>query len=375
MKSAARLCWISVACLLLAACPPLQPPKGPPPPTALPPTAALTCNQNSSGGDFVAAKVFKLSAGFDPKPAQPPTQSQILGNVTQSDPYWNDLAAAFTAASPALKVNLCNLDGIFIVQNTCPATGCTVEDVIGNSWGFRQIAPQPKRYIATSATLWQNGTAPSFVDYENMRLQALLLRLDPNANAWFSLPGLKPYFSSASPNTSGMTVLAVLAHEYGHVLWFDKFVVNPDGSPNPGGAAYIQPNSPALFCNGRFYTAGSWTTIAVPSARWIGFGERLPDQVHRPDVAGLLKTDLSNGNFAAAARNLSNIFLDTDLASTLASFSPIEDFVVTYEWLQFVSANPPLTDLSIRVDGFPQVNLVRWLPNKGGVRRKLACFS
>jgi hypothetical protein len=54
-----------------------------------------------------------------------------------------------------------------------------------------------------------------------------------------------------------MTLLAVLSDEYGHVLWYDEFVENPDGTPNPGGATYIQPNSPALFCKGAFYTSNS----------------------------------------------------------------------------------------------------------------------
>jgi hypothetical protein len=371
MKLSALICWIGAVCILLAACQPISPP----PPPAPPPPVAQTCNHTSSGSDFVSAKVFKLSASFDPTKLMPPTPSKIVGNVTQADAYWNDLVAAFTAATPAFKDNLCGLDGVFIVQNTCAATGCTADDVIGNSWGFRQQAKQPKRYIATSAALWQSGSAPVFADYENMRLQAVLQRLDPNAAVWYSLPNSKPIFSSASPNTATMTVLSVLAHEFGHVLWYDEFVVNPDGSPNPGGAVYIQPNSPALFCRGKFYTVNSWSNINVPPTRWVNFGERLQNQVHDRDYAGSLKTDLFNANFGQAARTLSTIFLNQDLAGTLASFSPVEDFVVIYEWFQLLSANPPLTDLIIQIDSLPQINIVRWIASKPGVRRKMACFS
>jgi hypothetical protein len=284
--------------------------------------------------------------------------------------------AAFAAASPAFKDNLCSLDGVFIVQNSCATTGCTPDDVIGNSWGFRQKAPQPKRYIATSALLWQSGAAPSFVDFQNLRLQTLLQRLNPNAAAWLSLPSLKPVFSSADPNTSAMTVLAVFAHEYGHVAWYDKFVVYPDGSPNPGGAVYIQRSSD-LFCGGAFYTAGSWKAIKVPDSRWVSFGDRLPGQTHAPDLAGALQTDLLDGNFGqmGAGRELSTIVLNRDLAGILASFSPIEDFVEVYEWLQLRSATPPLAKLEIRVGRVLSVNLVGWLASKDGVKRKLACFS
>jgi hypothetical protein len=364
---------IGLTCIVLAACQQLPAPV---PGAGARALVTQTCDRNSSGSDFVSAKVFKLSASFDATKLMPPTQSEIVGNVTPADVYWNDLVAAFTAATPTFKDNLCSLDGVFVVQNTCAAVGCTPNDVIGNSWGFRQKVPQPKRYIATSATLWQSGSAPVFVDYENMRLLAALQRLDPNGAFWFNLPNSKPIFSSASPNTSAMTVLAVLAHEYGHVLWYDKFVVNPDGSPNPGGEVYIQPNSPALFCNGSFYTARSWSNINVPSARWINFGERLQNQILTPDdYAGLLKADLSNADFGQAGSRLSTIALDRDLAGTLAAFSPVEDFVEIYEWFQLLSANPRLTDLVIRIGRLPEINIVRWIASKPGVKRKMACFS
>jgi hypothetical protein len=335
-------------------------------------SAAQTCDHTSSGAAFVAAKVFKLSANFVPTSLSPPAPADIVGSVTQADPYWNDFVAAFTAAASSLKDKLCGLDGVFVVQNACPPTGCTADDVVRNSWGFRTPTTPPQRYIATSASLWQSGSAPAFVDFENLRLQALVDRLDPvNGPNWFKLVSSRPLFQSASPNTSTMTLLAILAHEYGHVFWYDAFVSPPGGAFNLNVSGFCPPNG--------FYTANAWgagnQSISVPSpGRWVAFGQRFPTQIHSPDLSGALFTQLSRGNFAQAVTALSAIFLDRDLAATLASFTAIEDFVETYEWFQLISAMPPLTELTIKIGPLQPINVVQRITNKPGVRRKMACF-
>jgi hypothetical protein len=86
-------------------------------------------------------------------------------------------------------------------------------------------------------------------------------------------------------------------------------------------------------------------------------------------------THLSQGNFGSAGSDLSAIFLNGDLVGTLASFSAIEDFVEIYEWYQLTHASPPLADLIIQIDNLPQINVVRFISNKPGVKRKMACFS
>lgn len=113
----------------------------------------------------------------------------------------------------------------------------------------------------------------------------------------------------------------------------------------------------------------------MPSTRWILFGQRFANQIHNPDLSGNLLADLSQGNFGAAGSDLSKIFLNGDLAGVLASFSAIEDFVKTYEWFQLINATPPLTQLTIQIDGFPQVNIVRWIASKPGATRKMSGFS
>ena len=360
MKLSALICWIGAVCILLAACQPISPP----PPPAPPPPVAQTCNHTSSGSDFVSAKVFLLSASFDPKLYYPPGPSDIIRQAVSTDPYWNDISGAFTAANDSLKDKLCSLDGVFVVQSTCKDPACIADDVIGHSWGFRQPTSPPKRYIAVSETLWQNGSAPIFSDFENMRLAALLKRLIPNGAVWFNVPSSRPRFGPASPDTSAMTLLAVLAHEYGHVYWYDAFVSPPGGSFRA-----------ARFCGGRFYTANKWGSIGVPpTGRWIEFGQQLGNQLHNPDYIGTLANHLSHADFGQAGSALRAILLDQDLISTLASFSPIEDFVESYEWFALLSANPPLTKFTIQIDNLPPINILGQIANKPGLRRKMACF-
>jgi hypothetical protein len=352
---------IGLTLVVAAAC---GPPSTEVPVVGTPAPMAQTCDHSSTGNDFVSAKVFLLSPAFDPKSGAAPGPSEIVRHVLPTDPYWNDLAAAFDIAPDFFKDKLCSLDGIFVAQNTCAPTGCTADDAIDRSWGFRQQISPPKRYIAASAALWKNGSAPVFTAYKNLRLRAALTRLHANGRNWLDLAGSQPpQFTSASPDTAAMSVLAVLTHETGHVLWFDAFVSQPGGSFDA-----------ANFCGGRFYARAVWPDIAVPSGRWVDFGQQLPAQPRKPDYAGTLQSHLSRANFRQASGGLRSMFHDTEAAGALATFSPIEDFVEAYEWRVLLSAKPPLTDLTIQIPSYPPYDLVSGIAQKPGLRRKIACF-
>jgi hypothetical protein len=71
--------------------------------------------------------------------------------------------------------------------------------------------------------------AQTYHDYETAILQTLL--------GWNA-----PYLDSASPDDFGTTILAALAHELGHVRWYDTFVKAPGGGNDLKG-----------WCNGGFF--------------------------------------------------------------------------------------------------------------------------
>src|SRR5207249_918553 len=202
------------------------------------------------------------------------------------------------------------------------------------SWGFRE--PDGDKYIGISLGLWKNDPgnpctpprrvcAPSFQTYHTRLIRALLKRtaekstLPPHP---IPAPDSDPPSVDVSPNTSALSVLATLAHEYGHILWFDTFV-------QPPGTLYV--SNTDTFCAGNFYPTGSWQGLKVdiPPGRWIDFGDmRL--QPSGSDVSQLPDL-LRRGNYTAAAARLYRIHASRRWATALSAFSPDEDFVETFE--------------------------------------------
>jgi hypothetical protein len=308
---------------------------------------------------FVAKRVFSLAANFDPTAGGNPADDQISAVAS---PYSDDVGAAWTAAHPFFRDRLCNLDKVFIVQNTCPS-GCTPTDLMNNSWGFRGYTLPVKRYIATSQQLWYNvGQAPPFGQFETDRLEALLQTLSPNARKY----DLASY--TVNPDNGTMTVLAALAHEYGHLLWYDTFVANADGSPNLGGRA-----NTAAFCGGKFYPKGDWQyPVDVPSGRWIGFGEVLNQAGSTSEVLQL--PGLLHHFPGYAGDHLYNVYSNRRWPSLLAALSPDEEFVETFQLFVLRNATTnPLTSSTIAVKGNRNYAPISILGNLD--RKKMNCFK
>jgi hypothetical protein len=338
IKLSALIVTAGIITLVLSACPPLPPAPAPPPPPTL---AAQVCDAKGAliPVPFLAGS-FRPEPPFDQSPQ--PDPAQVNPEIE------SDLTAAFNAAPQFFKDRLCKLNGIFINRAGCsgnePNT-CYLSDrdVANNSWGFRKY-PSGERYIAISLGLWnfrpcqspRTVCAPPFQTYETRLVQALLKTLSPT---------LVPIQFSASPNTVAMTVLATLAHEYGHIYWFDSFVIDPNtGAPNPGG-----PADTTRFCSGGFYPPGSWPfPVDLPPGRWLSFGEIL-NQADASDVLqlpGLLRP----GSLSEAAARLHNIYSNGRWASALAAFSPHEEFVEAFELFVLRNANPPLQNLQVRIN-------------------------
>jgi len=163
-----------------------------------------------------------------------------------------------------------------------------------------------------------------------------------------------------------MTVLAVLAHEVGHVFWYDAFVIKPDGSPNPGGPADF-----TKFCSGTFYEPvgvglqGSWLLPpGLPDYRWVSFGQ--PRNYHKADDVDMTKLgfdlnngargkfpeagDLLHGTYSGQLPNGTNV-QNGRWASALAAFSTDEDFVETFQLFVLMHAKTPLQHSRVKIFG------------------------
>ena len=333
-----RSALILSAGILAAACfacvlPPPAPPPPPPPQAALPlATPTGTRALSTCAGLNVYLIDASASAPYSPDTLIPP---KTVANGTIPPAAAADLQQAFSIAPDFFQQKLCSLTGIYIDPSPCLNA-----DVGGScSWGFRD----PKtgnEYVGLSASLWANGSpAPILTDAATSEITFLLQSLNQGTVQWGTPPfTTPPYFDSyldtqpgGDPaNTSAMTVLATLAHEVGHIRWYEINV------PSPGGS-YNFTNNPLNPCmnDTKSFWAGSWNyggnTILLEAPRWRNFGDvsnsNNIDHLKKPYLNEF--TNPASGN--ALAQSLVNLHSKYQpWVSLLSSLTPDEDFVETY---------------------------------------------
>lgn len=287
-----------------------------------PPTPpAVACTASNFG-----EKVSYLTASFQPRKGAPlpPT-----GPLPAGSPYAVDLRAAFAAASPAFQERLCGLDHVYI--NAAADHG--LPDRFEASWGWWRSRPSggPQRIIAISANFWtEPQPRPQYSVYET-ELQRSVLP-----------PGSGIRYSDATVDTFPMALLAALAHEMGHIRWYD-LVGNP----------------PDSFCHGDFFTA--WESVPQPP-RWrylltlarrniirrerVGGKEQgWPYRHKRPPYINRIDSHPTPDQIYGL------VATDAPWASPFAAISPDEDFVETYKFKVLTTASHPLTSVTISVPG------------------------
>jgi hypothetical protein len=325
IRSAFLLCAAAVAATSFGCAPLVTPP--PPPLVGL----AVACT-----ADSLLGKVSYLTIAFDPGPGKTaPGGVALPGGST----YAADLAAAFAAASPAFQQQLCALDRVYVNAATCTST----TECFGSSWGWRQSSNMlgQGRIVALSSGLWAYKTnQPPFPgqgpysSYESDLMQSVM----PLAGA---------HYANANVDTFAMTLLAALAHEVGHIRWYDLVAANG--------------TDPASFCGGTFFQNAwngrirppRWRTLltAPERLRLWGNGPNWPNMHKRPPHV----RDIDNlDNSPRRAQLIRDLFAaGQPWASAFAAVSPDEDFVETYKFKVLTTASTPLTSAKITVPGAP----------------------
>jgi hypothetical protein len=337
IRSALRLCGGIIAALCFA-CTPAQPNSDISPLTV----AAAAPSPPACAFSHIAM----VSATFNPANANgTPVPAGSIPAYAQSD-----LTAAFNLAPAFFQKQLCGLDGIFIAPT-------------GDSWGFRNIT-DGRRYLALSMSLWKGGTAPGFSAYENGVVHRLL-------KGWTGLnhPG-------NPSDTTAVTVLAALAHEYGHILFYDTFV-NPRGSAPKYGA----------FCGGNFY-GDSWQSLPNEPNIWRSYGDIVgthkTDDVQVQEILNAVPQHGGPDSHGAGALlrrlyglNGTNAPIGR-WASFFASFSPDEDFVETFKLFVLKNSSAPLRSFKINIP-IANVIITEDIPGTCNQRsvlvKKLGCFA
>jgi hypothetical protein len=393
MASYVRTLCIALLATLLAACvsAPVLPQEpavvAAPSPSlraAVVPTSAtvplsIASNAQTCSGVTIRGQVLDSFNPADPNQTGEPKSISIPipSNITA------DIQAAFDAAPDYFKTLLCGLAGIYITSST-PGLP---------SWGYRDTANPGNRYIALSRTaLWPvNGYgAQPLNQYATATINALLPKMqnDP-APVNYAAAKYKPALPTSWPSDGPMTVLAVLAHEMGHIVWLDVLVPTPATDPDF-----------AAFCTTGNFPRDSWT--AKPYAlRWQEFGLVNDYPQEFPDEAGLhgdsddlppadariskLKSRLDvaentgkSKDYKKARKTMARILATTrPWPSLFGAFSINEQFVEAFTLYTLLRAKSGLTSLALSIpDGNPAVqDIPATLGSRANLKKMLDCFK
>jgi hypothetical protein len=197
-----------------------------------------------------------------------------------------------------------------------------------------------------SAGLWNlNKPAPSYADYESSVLNYLI--------RWPTTP-LPAFTHPASPtdpvNSSWMTVLAALAHEVGHIRWFEINVRNGYGK-----AYDFTTLNNCSFFSGWSNQQNKYLEPKGSNGRWRDFGDQQTragtrnDHTYHPTLADF---DAARGTGQPFGPLLSNLF-DPALPwpSYLGANAADEDFVETYKFAVLHNATPGLWTMPVNIPG------------------------
>jgi hypothetical protein len=340
VKLSARLLCLATLIAGCGACAVVPPQPEPGPMASFPGSPICTVGDADS---FVAAvKVLRPDYNPEANTYSSPIDNTI--DTTLPNNIRNDLRNAFNNAPDFFQRHLCDLNGIYITLAGCSGglNNCSVgpATLLGNSWGFRETrSPEKRRYVAISAGLWRlGGSAPAYHQFENLILGYLL----PSHS-------MIPRYNNAIPrDDSWMTVTAALAHELGHVRWYDVNVpVIGQGYDGFSTLTQACPDHQPFFRSWRYDTLAS---LAPP--RWRRFGDVPPDTSR---VDHLLGPSIAKIKFARDVRSLgkdvAQIYDSGQWPSLFGSFTPDEDFVESYKLyvLTAPSAKYPLQSLRLAI--------------------------
>jgi hypothetical protein len=350
-----------------------------------------------------------LKTPYDPESFTDPSADEAAELTTQQ---MADLQRAFELAPAYFRAEVCSLDGVFVDRSTCADSDSSQNQNIPPcytfSWGFRN--PQTgRRFVAISASLWRNGHAPRITEYSGSRLRALLAALNAGpVKFWFDTVD-----SHDPANSPGMTVLAALAHETGHVRWFDWNVLvahQMQEAPHYDFARLSQCGTNRLYFDDGWGSPSDPTRHDVPDSvfyapPWLEFAATADETkvVHDqpPQIADFKRDRLRAAPTAqrqfyqprGSVRNLAqNLVLLYDARhpwpSLLGSLHPEHDLVetyvfgvLTYNGKQNASRESYLSSLRLNIalagNKTRRVDIVDdyWHARKLGLSQKVECLT
>lgn len=369
MMRHALLLGAGVFAALSFACTPVG--TSPPPPVAgflPPPPPSPSC----TAADFLGKVSFLTT---------PPAISQGGPSATPGtslpSSYVAGLTAAFNAAPPAFQQVLCRA-GALPPPGVTPDIGLDLVYVIGSGtsegWWHQTSTGGHQRIVELSSTsLWSSN----YSGYETALTQSLL-----------PLSGIT-YTNANIDNVAGTALLAALAHEVGHIRWYEWGLSNP-----------------ATYCGGGFFSGwdATRTRFQPPPVAGGGYYREFLNPAARNRVrptppppppgpphqgypyfhafgGGPQIDDVDNTPHGASQNAmLRNLLWPPGTSvwpSLFAALSPDEDFVETYKLKVLLNASPPLNSVSLGIPPFMPMNIPQELAANSRPRlaSKLTCIN
>jgi hypothetical protein len=358
---AATIVALASACAIQA---PLAPPIAP---TSLPNPQPRLATNTCSFADVNLARITDLT--YDPTTYNVPATTSV---DPHSDEYLT-LQDAFNRSGSTFKNLLCGLKGIFIIPSGSD---------YNKSWGFRDPR-NPKdltnRFVGISEDLWRTNSSGhlvpiDFITFEDTTTKELLRGVNSIAS-----------IGDANPKDGTETLLAVLAHEFGHVLWNDILVATPGSDP-----------SFESFCSGIFPTY-SWTST-IKQKLWRNFAEisdtantamdpndppvNGPDDPLPQEIKARTLDNLIYHGKLKKARKIIARLLNSSVRpwpSLFGSFSANEDFVETFRLYVLRNAELPLMSITMNVLNLPRgtvgIDIPATILSRSLLQAKLQCFD
>jgi len=234
---------------------------------------------------------------------------------------------AFDNAPAHLQTELCTLRQIYI-------------DPKANSqnWGLRDVrTPDNSTYIGVADAMFDAAAPQPYSLFETLTVRNLLtvppppppvVNLPPQSNTW-----LQTVSHSANPaDTLTVKVMAILAHEMGHVIWWAE-------------------NIPGVTCpptNGNFQDI-SWQVHNTPRGfHKYGRGHSNQNKVETFTETDMVD-DLWRGRVNALILKMKKIYSQSNWVNLFSFVDPDEDFIETYRFWALTHAQGGLALTSLNV--------------------------
>jgi hypothetical protein len=326
-----------------------------------------------NGDDFIRVKVCVLDPRFDlvnnggtgdystePGPYTPPAcdPGTQAGDVAKAT-----IAAAFKAAPKKTQDKLCALKNLFVDNSGAAAYAfweAPGQDPSNPAPGWYEGA-----YIVVPGTIGTSYTSSlTQEETHTALLRDEINALGPNGQAFLASGPLA--YVSADRNGPEMAALAILGHELGHIVWYDRFVPN-------------------LRCKGGgSFVGGVWKRPLARAPAFHNFGVGTGNKYDDPSPSTFVErvnADILQGPglFPAAAKDLRTLYgFETGpvrFPSFFGSQDPDEDFAETYKLMILTMAQQPLTHLSIQLPGMASPKDVIQNLGRPKLKQRIDCIN